>query len=186
MTRVYLSPPEQSKASPAHFRELWEAGTKHTFRAVCEDRRSASRKRYKQLTGAFLRLFISQPGCVHWFACGAPWSCSSLQTTRPPERERERQIQRDTHANSRCCRILTTQTSFSHHIQTYLWNETERQLDAHEHNINKALPLSSNVWLAELYYGVRGSHAYVHVNASCSLTPGTNLPIWKLNHNSDL
>ncbi|KAL1257023.1 hypothetical protein QQF64_012568 [Cirrhinus molitorella] len=84
---VYLSPPEQSRASALQ-RAL--RGWEHTFRAVCEDRKNASRKRDAQLTGAFLRLFISQPGCVHWFACGAHWSFSSPQTTRPPERERGR------------------------------------------------------------------------------------------------
>lgn len=52
----------------------------------------------------------------------------------------------------------------------------EAATDTHEHNINKALPLSANVLLAELYYGVRESDKYVHADASCSLTLGTDLP----------
>lgn len=76
---------------------------------------------------------------------------------------------------------MTTQSSFSDHIQTYLWNEREAATDTHEHNINKALPLSANVLLAKLYYGVRESHKYVHAGASCSLTLETDLPIWKQN-----
>jgi len=79
---VYLSPPEQSRASALQ-RAL--RGWERRFRAVCEDRKSASRKRDTPLTGAYLRLFISQP------ECGALWSCSSPPTTRSPEREADRE-----------------------------------------------------------------------------------------------
>lgn len=58
----------------------------------------------------------------------------------------------------------------------------EAATDTHEHNINKALPLSANVLLAELYYGVRESDKYVHADASCSLTLGTD----RLETKSDL
>lgn len=61
---------------------------------MCEDRKSASRKRDTPLTGAFLRLFISPPECE------AHWSCSSLPTTRPPEREREREADRERYSQT--------------------------------------------------------------------------------------
>lgn len=52
---VYLSPPEQCRASTLQrARRGWEP----TFHAVCEDRNNASRKQDTQLAGALLRLFI--------------------------------------------------------------------------------------------------------------------------------